>query len=205
MSKRTTEFIVFLLFLPFVLASAPQQPPDLAEKLAKIEKEIEEKRKELGVPGVAVAIVKDDKVIFQKGFGLRDVERKLPVTADTVFAIASATKSFTAMAAVISQDEGKLTLEDSPKKYLSYFRLQDPEADARITVRDLLYHSSGLALADLVTSTGVLNRSEVIKVAGLAKPTAKFREKFQYQNVMYSAAGEVVATAHGTNWQKLSH
>ena len=208
--------MVFLLALPLFAAdvasvslqaqnqsaSAPGLPPDLAQRLTKIEKEVEEKRKELGVPGVALAIVKDDKVILQKGFGLRDVERNLPVTADTVFAIGSATKAFTAMAAVISQDEGKLSLEDSPKTHLSYFRLQDPEADARITVRDLLDHSSGLGLADLVTSPGVLNRSEVIKVAGLAKPTAKFREKFQYQNVMYSAAGEVVAKANGTTWEK---
>ena len=141
-------------------------------------------------------------MIFQKGFGLRDVERNLPVTADTVFAIGSSTKSFTAMAAVISQDAGRLSLNDSPKKHLSYFRLQDPEANARITVRDLLLHSSGLALGDLVSATGVLNGQEVIKVAGLAKPTAKFREKFQYQNVTYSAAGEVVAKANGTTWEK---
>jgi CubicO group peptidase (beta-lactamase class C family) len=184
------------------LGSSPSRPSDLADKLAKIEREIEEKRKEFGVPGVAVAIVKDDKVILQKGFGLRDVERNLPVTAETIFAIGSSTKSFTAMAAVMSQDAGKLSLNDSPKKHLSYFRLQDPEADTRITVRDLLVHSSGLALGDLVTGTGVLNRKEVIKVAGLAKPTAKFREKFQYQNVMYSAAGEVVAKANGTTWEK---
>jgi len=217
MSKRTAKIlIVLLLALPLVtinvassLVVAQSQPvstysppSDLAEKLAKIEKEIEEKRKELGVPGVAVAIVKDDMVIFQKGFGLRDVERNLPVTPDTIFAIASCTKSFTAMAAVISQDEGKLSLDDSPKKHLSYFRLQDPEADAMITVRDLLLHRSGLAVRDLVSATGVLNRSEVIQVAGLAKPTAKFREKFQYQNVMYSAAGEVVAKANGTTWEK---
>src|SRR6185295_7260933 len=155
MSKRTAKIlIVLLLALPLVTinvassmvvaqsqpVSTYSPPSDLAEKLAKIEKEIEEKRKELGVPGVAVAIVKDDMVIFQKGFGLRDVERNLPVTPDTIFAIASCTKSFTAMAAVISQDEGKLSLDDSPKKHLSYFRLQDPEADAMITVRDLLLH-----------------------------------------------------------------
>ena len=207
---------VFLLALALVTAntasppvaaqdqrpSTDARPLELAETLAEIEKQVEEKRKELAIPGVALAIVKDDKVIFQKGFGLRDVERNLPVTAETIFAIGSSTKSFTAMAAVISQDEGKLSLDDSPKKHLSYFRLQDPEAEARITVRDLLYHSSGLALGDLVTSMGVLNRVEVIKVAGLAKPTAKFREKFQYQNVMYSAAGEVVAKANGTTWEK---
>ena len=80
---------------------------------------------------------------LQKGFGLRDVERNLPVTADTLFAIGSCSKAFTAMGVVISQDEGKLSLDDSPKKHLPYFKLQDPEADAKITVRDLLHHSWG--------------------------------------------------------------
>lgn len=183
-------------------ASTSTQPSDLAEKLAKIEKEIEEKRKEFGVPGAAVAIVKDDKVIFQKGFGQRDVERNLPATPDTLFAIGSCSKAFTAMAVVISQDEGKLSLDDSPKKYLPYFKLQDPEADAKITVRDLLHHSSGLDRTDIAWYTGALNREEAIKIAGLAKPTAKFREKFQYQNSMYSAAGEVAAKANGVTWEK---
>jgi CubicO group peptidase (beta-lactamase class C family) len=173
----------------------------LTEKLAAIEKAIEEKRNELGVPGVAVAIVKDDKVVFQKGFGLRDVERNLPVTTDTLFAIGSCSKAFTAMAAVISQDEGKLSLDDSPKKHLPYFKLQDPEADAKITVRDLLHHSSGLDRTDFSWYTGALNREEAIRVAGFAKPTAKLREKFQYQNNMYSAAGEVVARANQTTWE----
>jgi CubicO group peptidase (beta-lactamase class C family) len=173
----------------------------LAEKLAAIEKTIEAKRAELGVPGVAVAIVKDDKAVFQKGFGLRDVERNLPVTADTLFAIGSCSKAFTAMAVVISQDEGKLSLDDSPKKHLPYFKLQDPEADAKITVRDLLHHSSGLDRTDIAWYTGALNREEAIKVAGLAKPTAKFREKFLYQNNMYSAAGEVVGRANKTTWE----
>jgi len=181
-------------------ASTAAQPSGLTEKLAAIEKTIEEKRKELGVPGAAVTIVKDDKVIFQKGFGLRDVERNLPATADTLFAIGSCSKAFTAMAAVISQDEGKLSLDDSPKKHLPYFKLQDPEADAKITVRDLLHHNSGLDRTDLAWYTGVLSREEAIKVAGLAKPTAKFREKYQYQNNMYSAAGEVVAHANQTTW-----
>ena len=184
------------------LTSTSGQPSDLAAKLAEIEKQVEEKRKELGVPGVALAIVKDDKVIFQKGFGLRDVERNLPVTADTLFAIGSSTKSFTAMAAVISQDEGKLSLDDSPKKYLSSFRLQDPEANAMITVRDLLLHRSGLKISDFVWVPGVLNRGDVIKLAGLAKPTAKLREKFQYQNIGYTTAGEVVARANGTTWER---
>ncbi len=181
--------------------TATAQSSDLAEKIANIEKTIEERRKELGVPGVAVAVVKDDKVIFQKGFGLRDIERNLPVTADTLFAIGSCSKAFTAMAAVISADEGKLSLDDPPKKHLAYFKLQDPEADAKITVRDLLHHSSGLDRTDFTWYTGVLSREEAIRVSVLAKPTAKFREKFQYQNNMYSAAGEVVARANNTTWE----
>jgi CubicO group peptidase (beta-lactamase class C family) len=183
-------------------AVADTRQSDLAGKLARIEREVEEKRKALGVPGVALAIVKDDEVIFQKGFGLRDVERNLPVTADTLFAIGSSTKSFTAMAAMISQDQGKLSLDESPKKYLSSFRLQDPEADKTITLRDLLLHRSGLKVGDFVWASGVLNRNDVIKLFGLAKPTAKLREKFQYQNIGYTAAGEVVARANGTTWER---
>src|SRR5262245_27704508 len=97
---------------PLAQAQNQSASAGLAEKLAAIEKTIEEKRAELGVPGVAVAIVKDDKAIFQKGFGLRNVEGNQTVTADTLFAIGSCTKAFTAMAAVISQDEGKLSLDD---------------------------------------------------------------------------------------------
>ena len=179
------------------------QSPDLSSKIAVIEKIIEDKRKEQGVPGVAVVIIKDDKVVLQKGFGLRDVDRNLPVTPETLFAIGSCTKAFTAMAAVISADEYKLSLDDSPKRYLPYFKMQDPEADAKITIRDLLHHSSGLDRTDITWYTGVLTREEVIRVAGLARPTARFREKFQYQNVMYSAAGEVVAKAEKSIWEKI--
>jgi CubicO group peptidase (beta-lactamase class C family) len=119
----SVTLIIAGLASPLARAQNQNAPTGLAEKLAAIEKTIEEKRNELGVPGVAVAIVKDDKAVFQKGFGLRDVERNLPVTADTLFAIGSCTKAFTAMAAVISQDEGKLSLDDSPRKHLPYFKL----------------------------------------------------------------------------------
>ncbi|HEX5709323.1 MAG TPA: serine hydrolase [Pyrinomonadaceae bacterium] len=170
-------------------------------RLAAAEKVIEEKRQELGIPGMALAVVKDDRVVLLKGYGVKDFERKLPVTPDTLFAIGSSSKAFTALTVMLGVDEGKLSLEDSPKKYLPYFRMRDPETDAKITVRDLLSHSSGLNRTDIPWVTGTLNREEVIRVAGLAKPTAKLREKFQYQNVMYSAAGEVAAKVHGKKWE----
>jgi CubicO group peptidase (beta-lactamase class C family) len=178
-------------------------PDDRAARVAAIEKAFEDKRKETGVPGASLVVVEGDKVILIKGSGFRDAAKSLPVTPDTLFAIGSCTKAFTAMAAVMSQDDGKLSLDDAPKKYLPYFKLQDAQADAQVTLRDLLSHRTGLGNTDIAWYTGVLNREEVIRTAGLAKPTAKLREKFQYQNVMYSAAGETVAHAQGTTWENL--
>ncbi|HMF57131.1 MAG TPA: serine hydrolase domain-containing protein, partial [Pyrinomonadaceae bacterium] len=185
-------------------APAPSSAsPDMAARLAAIESFAEARRRELGIPGMALVIVKNDQVIFMKGFGLRDVEHNLPVTPDTLFAIGSATKAFTAMTAMMTVDDGRMSLDDSPKKFLPYFKLRDPEADAKITIRDLLTHRSGLQRTDLAMVTNQLNREELIRVAGLAKPTARLGERFQYQNIMYTAAGEVVARAQNMTWEQM--
>ncbi|HEX5965009.1 MAG TPA: serine hydrolase [Pyrinomonadaceae bacterium] len=184
-------------------AATAASKQDYSAALAAIEKAIDDKRKELGIPGISLAIVKDDQIIYLKGLGEKDIDKKLPVTPDTQFAIGSASKAFTGMLAVMSADEGKLSLDDSPKKFLPYFTLRDQEAAAKITIRDLLAHRSGLNRTDFAMVTGLLNREELIRVAGQAKPTAKLGEKFQYQNIMYAAAGEVVAKAENSTWDKL--
>jgi CubicO group peptidase (beta-lactamase class C family) len=184
-------------------AQAAASPANLDAKLAAIEKAVEEKRQTLGIPGLSLVIVKDDKVIYMKGLGYKDFEKKVPVTPDTLFAIGSSSKAFTALLVAMAADEGKLSLDDAPKKFLPYFKLQDPEADANITLRDLLSHSSGLNRTDLAWVSGVLNREETIRVAAQAKPTAKLREKFQYQNIMYAAAGEIVGRVENSTWEKL--
>jgi CubicO group peptidase (beta-lactamase class C family) len=192
------------------LASAQTTPdtvvPDLAVRLSAIEKAVETKRNELHVAGAALAIVKDDRIIYSKGFGLRDIDARLPVTPQTLFAIGSCTKAFTAMAALISQEQGKLSLTDPPRKYLPYFKLQDPDLDARVTLADLLSHRTGLmAYTDIPWITGVLRSDQVIQAMANAKPTAKLGEKFQYNNVMFLAAGECVATAQGTSYANVIH
>ncbi|HEX8560440.1 MAG TPA: serine hydrolase [Pyrinomonadaceae bacterium] len=184
-------------------APAAAAPADLAARLAAVEKAVEERRQQLGIPGLSLAIVKDDKIVYMKGLGYRDFEGRAPVTPDTLFAIGSSSKAFTALLVAMAADAGKLSLDDSPKKFIPYFKLQDPDADARITVRDLLSHSSGLNRTDLAWVSGVLDREETIRVAATAKPTAKLREKFQYQNVMYAAAGEIVGRAEGSTWERL--
>jgi CubicO group peptidase (beta-lactamase class C family) len=175
----------------------------LDARLAAIEKAIDDKRKEYGIPGVSLVVVKDDAVIYMKGLGVKDFEKKLPVTPDTLFAIGSATKAFTAMTLAQQADEGKVSFDDSPKKFLPYFKLYDPEANANITIRDLLCHRSGLGRTDLAMVTGKLGAEELIRVAGEAKPVGKFREKFGYQNIMFSAAGLVSATIDKKTWDQV--
>jgi CubicO group peptidase (beta-lactamase class C family) len=202
-------FSIFTLSLPTVgyaqgpaAVSASQTAPDQAAALAEIEKEADARRNKLGIPGVALVIIKDDKIIYAKGLGYKDFEKKVPVTPDTQFAIGSATKAFTALSMLMSIDEGKVSLEDSPKKYLPYFKMQDPDTDKNITIRDLMDHSSGLNRTDLAMITGKLNRAELIETVGQAKPMAKLHEKFFYQNIMFTAAGEIVATVQKTPWEK---
>jgi CubicO group peptidase (beta-lactamase class C family) len=170
--------------------------------LAAIEEKAEARRKELGIPGMALVIVHDGRVIYSKGLGYKDFEKKVPVTPNTQFAIGSATKAFTALSVLMSQDEGKVSLDDSPKKYLTYFKMKDPDTDKNITVRDLMDHSSGLNRTDLAMITGKLNRAELIQTVGEAKPMAKLREKFFYQNIMFAAAGEIVATVQKMPWEQ---
>lgn len=212
MKKFTSPILSFLLVFSFFISTFSQSVSaqtaqtqtsgELQTRLAKIEEKVEARRKELGIPGMSLAIVKNGEVVMSKGFGYKDFEKQIPVTADTQFAIGSATKAFTALSVLMSQDEGKLSLDESPRRFIPYFKINDAEINEKITIRNLLTHSSGLNRTDLGWYTGKLSREEIIKVAGEAKPTAKLGEKFLYQNVMYLTAGEIVSRVQKTPWEK---
>jgi CubicO group peptidase (beta-lactamase class C family) len=170
--------------------------------LTAIEEKTDARRKELGIPGMSLVIVKDDQIIYSKGYGYKDFENKVPVTPDTEFAIGSATKAFTALTVLMTADEGKLKLDASPKTVLPYFKMADPDTDKNMTILDLMTHSSGLNRTDIAMITGKLTRQELIRVAGEAKPIGKLHEKFGYQNLMFAAAGETVAVAQKIPWEK---
>ena len=215
MNKIFSPFIALFLLFSFFISTVPtpvsaqtttttsqnQASGDLQNRLTKIEEKLEARRKELGIPGLSLAIVRNGEIILSKGFGYKNFEKKIPVTADTQFAIGSATKAFTALSVLMSQDEGKLSLDENPNKYLPYFKINDAETNQKITVRNLLTHSSGLNRTDLGWVTGRLSREEIIKVAGEAKPVAKLGEKFLYQNVMFAAAGEIVSKVQKMPWE----
>lgn len=156
------------------------------------------------VPGMAIAIVKDDSVIFAKGFGVKEVGKPDKVDANTLFAIASNTKAFTSAALAILVDEGKIKWDDKVTKYLPWFQLYDPYVTYNMTIRDLLCHRSGLATfsGDLLWYATNYSREEVIKRARYLKPVFGFRERYGYSNIMFLTAGEIVQVVTGKTWDE---
>lgn len=152
------------------------------------------------VPGVAIAVVRDDSVIFAKGYGVRTVGDDAPVSAATLFAIGSSSKAFTAAAIAMLVDEGKVQWNDRATQHLPGFELHDPYVTREITVRDLLTHRSGLTRGDMVWYGTGYDRAEILRRVRHLEPTWSLRSRFGYQNIMYLAAGEVAARAAGEPW-----
>ena len=155
------------------------------------------------VPGAAVAVVHHGEVVLAEGYGLRDVDAGLPVTADTLFAIGSATKSFTATVLATLADDGKLDWDEPVRTYLPEFRLFDEMASARATPRDLVSHRTGLPRHEMVWYGSPLSRQELVDRLRWLEPTAGLRETFQYQNLMFMTAGYLAGRIAGSDWETL--
>jgi CubicO group peptidase (beta-lactamase class C family) len=162
---------------------------------------IQDAMKSWDCPGMAMAVVRGDELIHQSVFGYRDVENSLPMTADTRFAMASVTKSFTAMSVALLVDEGKLEWDKPVREYMPEFILDDPYVTRNVTVRDMLSHRTGLPRHDLSAWRLDISRAEFIKRMRHFKFNATFREKFQYNNLMYYAAGYLVEKVAGQKWE----
>lgn len=154
------------------------------------------------VPGTAIGIVKDDSLIYAKGFGVLKLGSNSPVDENTLFAIGSISKSTVAVTLGMLVDEGKLKWDDPVTKYLPDFQMYDPWVTREITIRDLLTHRSGL----ISESGGTIwygsdySRTEVVQRLRYLKPVTSFRYKYAYQNVMYLVAGEIIPAVTGQSW-----
>lgn len=162
----------------------------------------EKTRKQWNVPGMSIAIVKNDSVVFIRGYGVRNINKPDKVDAKTIFGIASNTKAFTAAALGILVDQGKISWDDKVIKYIPYFQLYNHYVTDEMTIRDLLSHRSGLKTfsGDLIWYASSYNRKEVIKRAKYLKPAYGFRTHFGYSNIMYLTAGEIVHVVTGKSW-----
>lgn len=187
---------------PFALSREVSPVVKAKKALADFDKIVESGLESLNNPGIAVAIVKDDEVIFSEGFGYRDVENKVPMTADTLLAIGSASKAFTTFTMGTLVDEGKMEWTTPVREYIPWFRLYDPYATERMTPRDLVTHRSGLPRHDAVWYNNyTASREEFVRRLAHLKPTADLRERFQYNNLMFLTAGYLIEVLTEKTWE----
>ncbi len=171
---------------------------------AEIDAVAEKALKAFDVPGMAVAVVKDGKIVHSKGYGVRSLRTGAPVDENTLFGIASNSKAFTCTALGILVDAGKCNWDDKVRKYLPGFRLYDPWVTEEFTIRDLLTHRSGMGLGagDLMffPDSSDFELKDILENLHYLKPVSSFRSKFDYDNNLYIVAGEVVARISGMSW-----
>jgi CubicO group peptidase (beta-lactamase class C family) len=169
--------------------------------LAGFDEFVEKALRDWKVPGVAVAVVRDDEVILSKGYGLRNIKQKLPVTSKTLFAIGSSTKSFTVLSLGLLVEDGRLDWDKPVRDYLPAFRLHDQAATERMTPRDLVTHRSGLPRHDLVWYNSESSRKEMFERLRYLEPSRDFRSTYQYQNLMYMTAGYLAGHIADMPWE----
>jgi len=191
-------FLLLFVFPVFVFAQT------LDERLKEIDAYAEKTRLEWNVPGIAVAIVKDDKVVFAKGYGVREMGKTEKVDENTLFAIASNSKAFTTASLAILIDEKKLNWDDKVVNYLPEFQLYNPYVTSELTIRDLVSHRSGLDTfsGDLLWYETNYNSDEILRRVRFLKPKSSFRSQFGYQNLMFIAAGRIVEKVSGKTWSQ---
>ena len=202
--SRYTLVLFILIFSLFAAAqtkpaskSTAQAPTNLQDFDAYVARVMQDWK----VPGAAIAIVKDGKVVLSKCYGQRDVKNNLPVTDKTLFPIASITKSFTVAALGTLATEGKLDWDKPVRDYLPDFRLSDDVLTARVTPRDLVTHRTGLPRHDATWYRSGLTREEVYARLRYLEPSRDLRREFQYNNLMFMTSGYLAGKLAGSTWE----
>ena len=196
--RLSTLRILPLLLLVATLAKAQIAPP------ADFDTYVSRAMKTFEVPGISVGIVKDGKVVFAKGFGVRKLGEPIPVDENTLFGIGSNTKAFTSAALASLVDAGKLSWDDPVHERLPGFQMYDPYVSHEMTIRDLLTHRSGMGLGEgdlLFWPHTTFTRDEIIYKLRFMKPASSFRSHYAYDNLMYIAAGQIIERASGKSWE----
>ena len=191
---------LLLLFLILTTINGFSQSRISAKQIKEFDNYVEMVRKEWEVPGLSITVVKDNKVIFEKGYGVREIGKPEPVDTRTLFACASTTKAMTVALMAMLVDEGKIKWNDPVHKYLPELQLFDSYVTREIRIRDLLIHDTGLGNTDFFTGAMNIPVNEMFRRMALIKPQYSMRAGFEYQNIMYSAAGRIIERLTGKTW-----
>ena len=190
-----------LLIIGFVSSAQDSKLPVFITD--SLDRYIKTGMKDWQVPGMSIAIVKDGKVVFMKGYGVRETGKNDPVDENTLFMIGSNTKAFTATTLAMLEQEKKLSLNDKVVKWMPEFKLRDPLATQEIMITDLLCHRLGFETfqGDFTYWTSKLNRSEIIGKMALVKAPYGFRTRWGYCNAAFVTAGQIIPKVTGKNWE----
>jgi CubicO group peptidase (beta-lactamase class C family) len=193
--------LICLLFLLNLITNVNAQSPSFIKD--SLTNYIEQGLKDWDVPGLALVVVKDGKVVVMKGYGVRDIKTKQPVDEHTLFMIASNTKLFTGTALALLEARGKLSLNDKITKYYPTYRLYDTTATKLVSIRDMLTHRIGTKTyqGDFTFWNTKLSRQEIMDKMRLLKPNLNFRQDYGYCNSCYLTAGEVIPKVSGQQWE----
>ena len=191
-------FFILVLF-PASLFGQTNLP--YAKQIQEFDRYVENARKEWLVPGLAVAVVKDNLVIFKKGYGFTGLGTRDAVDTQTLFPCASTTKAMTAVCMGMLVDEGKVKWNDPVVIHLPEFQLYDPFVTREVKIRDLFIHDSGLGDADFLWTSMNISSDEIIRKMSLVKPSYSIRSSFVYQNLFYLVAGKVIEKVSGQPWE----
>ncbi|MGV9003559.1 serine hydrolase [Flavobacterium sp.] len=178
------------------------QDRDVQKKLIGLDKEMAKNLKDWNIPGLGIGIIKNGKLVYVKGYGYRDYEKKLPITENTLFQIASNTKLFTATAIGFLVDEGKLDWDKPIKTFVPSIQFYNNDLNNSITIRDMLSHRTGVTRHDLIWYKSDINRTDLFSKLKYLEPTQPLRQGFLYNNLMYAASGHIINLIEGKTWEQ---
>src|SRR5664279_1767608 len=199
--KYFCSFLMSIFLFYFLRAQQSIEPAFIGDSLNHY---IQKGLKDWDLPGLSLVIVKDGKVVWMKGYGVRDIETKKPVDENTLFMIASNTKLFTGSSLAMLETEGKISLDDQITKYFPTYRLYDSTSTKLVSIRDMLSHHIGTKTfeGDFTFWNTSLSREEIMKRMRYLKPPFHFRQEFGYCNSCFLVAGQVIPMVTGKTWEQ---
>ncbi|MBT4969825.1 MAG: serine hydrolase [Bacteroidetes bacterium] len=198
--KKLALFVSIFCF--FASSFAQKNEPDYTKLLKGIDKDLQEVMDLLQAPGFAVAVVVKNEIIYAKGFGYRDLENKVPVDANTLFAIGSCTKAFTSSVLGQLKEDGKLAFDDKPSKHIPYFSFINDDMNKTITIKDMMTHRTGLPRHDLAWFFfPSYSKDSILMRVAHQEPFTGIREQWYYNNFMYLAQGVIAEKITEKSWE----
>jgi CubicO group peptidase (beta-lactamase class C family) len=199
--SRAVLSFTLTLFLMLSGPGARAQAPDVTNKLSGFDSYMEQTLKDWNTPGIGVGIVVNDKLVFAKGYGYRDYEKKLPFTPTTLCQIASNSKLFTAVSAGMLVEEGKLTWDKPVRESVPTIQFYNDQLNNNVTLRDMLAHRTGVTRHDSIWFRSPFTRKELFEKLKYLEPQEPMREIFLYNNLMYAGAGQIIELKSGKRWE----